>query len=358
MAQPPLSAPLPGDENEPFHQVLSAIMVHVLDYPDEGPLNSVNIAGFQALLTEEAVEDNAPLRSLADAITRAVNEDGDGDWSTVNLTGVRAVVLSTVTRLGDHLECASDALKGDCEVVMAACNQNGMALEFASDALKADREVVMAACNQNGMALEFASDALGDDREVVLAACNQNGLALWYASDALIDDREVVMAACNQHGNALEFASDALKDDREVVMVAAAQNYQYTLKYSHKEYYTINHASVRLQAEFVGDRIVTHVHKQLRLRSSFFGPFLCAIALPAPEAAAAAAPGGARCLLPKLDIGEEKPIQHLIADFTGVPCGSSWRYVQLAAAHLAPFLAPPPAATESATSLSGQSSPQ
>jgi len=82
------------------------------------------------------------------------------------------------------------------------------------------------------------------------------------------------------------------------------------------------------------------VRKQLRLRSSFFGPFLCATALPRPEAAVAAAPGGARCLLPRLDIGEEKPIQQLIAAFTGVPIGSSWRFVQLAAAHLAPFLAP------------------
>ena len=83
---------------------------------------------------------------------------------------------------------------------------------------------------------------------------------------------------------------------------------------------------------------VTYVANQLELRYSFFGPFLCAIALPAPEAAAAAAPGGARCLLPRLDIGEEKPIQQLIAAFTGVPIGSSWRFVQLAAAHLAPHL--------------------
>ena len=85
-----------------------------------------------------------------------------------------------------------------------------------------------------------------------------------------------------------------------------------------------------------------HVKNQLRLRSSFFGPFLCAIALPAPEAAAAAAPGGARCLLPKLDIGEEKPIQQLIAAFSGVPIGSSWRFVQLAAAHLARRLSDEP----------------
>ena len=32
---------------------------------------------------------------------------------------------------------------------------------------------------------------------------------------------------------------------------------------------------------------------------------------------------------------EEKPIQQLIAAFAGVPIGSSWRFVQLAAAHLA-----------------------
>ena len=89
-----------------------------------------------------------------------------------------------------------------------------------------------------------------------------------------------------------------------------------------------------LWVEFAGDRIITHVRNQLRLRSSFFGPFLCAITLPAPEAAAAAAPGDAWCLLPRLGIGKEKPIQQLIAAFTGVPIGSSWRFVQLAAAHL------------------------
>ena len=80
------------------------------------------------------------------------------------------------------------------------------------------------------------------------------------------------------------------------------------------------------------------MRNQLRLRSSFFGPFLCAIALPRLEAAAAAAPGGARCLLPRLDMGEEKPIQQLIAAFTGVPHGASWRFVQLAVVYLSPFL--------------------
>ena len=102
--------------------------------------------------------------------------------------------------------------------------------------------------------------------------------------------------------------------------------------------FAIRSASSALEIEFEGGLLVTHVREQLQLRSSFFGPFLCAIALPVPEAAAAAAPGGARCLLPKLDIGEEKPIQQLIAAFTGVPIGSSWRFVQLAAAHLASHL--------------------
>ena len=229
------------------------------------------------------------------------------------------------------------------EVVLAACTQNGRQLRFASAALQDDREVVLAACNQTGFALAYASAALQDDREVVLAACNQNGRALIYASPALTGDREVVLAVCNQEGAALRYASAALKDDREVVMVAVAQNYQWTLDnpdhiHDFIDYSAIHHASSALQAEFKGNRIVTHVRDQLRLRSSFFGPFLCGIALPAPEAAAPE-PGGARCLLPRLDIGEEeKPIQQLIAAFVGVPIGSSWRVVQLAAAHLAPHL--------------------
>ena len=123
-------------------------------------------------------------------------------------------------------------------------------------------------------------------------------------------------------------------------MVAVAQNYQWTLDNPdriHKfiDKFAIQHASSALQAEFKGNRIVTHVRNQLRLRSSFFGPFLCAINAPGADAAAL---GGRRCLLPRLDIGEEKPIQQLIAAFTGVPIGSSWRFVQLAAAHLTPHL--------------------
>ena len=155
---------------------------------------------------------------------------------------------------------------------------------------------------------------------------------MWNRShQALQDNREVVLVACTHDGGALGDASAALQDDREVVMVALAKNYS-------NEDVVIHHASPALQAEFQGDRIVTYVQNQLRLRSSFFGPFLCAIALPAPEAAAAAAPGGARCLLPRLDIGEEKPIQQLIAAFTGVPIGLSWRFLQLAAAHLTHYL--------------------
>ena len=250
------------------------------------------------------------------------------------LKGDREVVLAVCTKYGLALRYASAALKGDREVVLAACTQSGKALEFASAALKADREVVRIACTQDGFALKWASVALQHNREVVLAACNQEGWALQYASDALRDDREVVLAACNQNGYALEYASVALlKDDREVVMVAMAQD----LSMGHRRYLSL-YASVALRVEFEGNRIVTHVRDQLRLRSSFFGPFLCGIALPRPEAAAAAAPGGARCLLPRLDIGEEKPIQQLIAEFTGVPIGSSWRFLQLAAAHLTRYL--------------------
>ena len=225
------------------------------------------------------------------------------------------------------LRFASTAMKDDREVVLVACNKNGLALGYAPAALQADREVVLAACNQAGMALPHASAALKNVREVVLAAYNQHGYALQYASAALQADREVVLAACNQWGFALRHASAALKDDREVVMVGIAQNY----RVRHR---AVHHASSALQAEFNGEGILTHVRNQLRLRSSFFCPFLCAIN--APEKAAAL--GGARCLLPRLDIGEEKPIQQMIAAFTGVPIGSSWRCVQLATAHLAPHL--------------------
>ena len=44
------------------------------------------------------------------------------------------------------------------------------------------------------------------------------------------------------------------------------------------------------------------------------------------------------CLLLRLDIGEESPIKEPIAEFTGVLYGSSWRLVQLAAAHLSEHL--------------------
>ena len=249
----------------------------------------------------------------------------------------REVVLVACNKNGLALGYAPAALQADREVVVAACNQNGLALRYASDALQAHREVVVAACNQDGMALMFASAALNDDREVVLAACTQYGRALQFASAAMKDRREVVLAACNQDGFALRFASAALRDNREVVMVAIATNYQWTVENPEAfDVFTVHHASPALQAEFAGDRSVTHVRNRLRQRSSFFGPFLCGIAFPRPEAAAAAP--GKRCLLPRLDIGEEKPIQQLIAAFTGVPIGSSWRLVQLAAAHLAPHL--------------------
>ena len=102
-----------------------------------------------------------------------------------------------------------------------------------------------------------------------------------------------------------------------------------------------NGSDPALRAEVEGDGILTHVNEQLQLRSSFFGTFLCAVALPAQAAGGgggAAAPGGASCLLPRLDVRSGSPIKMLIADFAGVPHRSSWRFVQLAAAHLAPYL--------------------
>ena len=208
--------------------------------------------------------------------------------------------------------------------------QDGLVLQHLSPQLQDDPAVVLAACNQNGNALQWASVALKADREVVLAACNQYGLALRYASDALQADREVVLTACNQNGMALHYASAALrKDDCEMMMVAVAQSYRNMQESPHNSEW-VYFASFALRAEFRGDGILTHVRDQLQLRSSFFGIFLCAIALPAPAVAAA----GARCLLPRLDVRSGSPIKMLIADFAGVPHRSSWRFVQLAAAHL------------------------
>ena len=178
---------------------------------------------------------------------------------------------------------------------------------------------------------------------MMLAACTQNGRALYDASAALQDDREVVLAACNQNGYALQFASDALQDDREVVMVAAAQDYQWTLDNpTETNDFAICQALPALRAEFQGGGILTHVREQLQLRSSFFGTFLCAVAIPAQAAGGggtvAAAPGGTTCLLPRLDVRSGSPIKKMIADFAGVPYRSSWRSLQLAAAHLAAYL--------------------
>ena len=168
----------------------------------------------------------------------------------------------------------------------------------------------------------------------MLAACRDNGMALQHASAAMKNDRDVVLAACNQYGHSLQFASAALKSDRGVVMVAAARNYPNS--------FAIEYTSPALRAEFQGDGILTHVREQLQLISSFFGVFLCAVALPAHAGGggggAAAAAGGAACLLPRLDVRSGSPIQKMIADFAGVPYRSSWVSLQLAAAHLSQYL--------------------
>ena len=323
--------PIPNKDNEAYWELVEKITFLLDRYRSADKLMHVNLSAVQELLSEAVVEDdNAPVRSLISAINRAVNADGGGTWTDVDLSGVREFVLPFVSKLpfGHGLMCASAALQNDRDVVMTAVNQAGRALEYASDALQDDREVVMAACNQYGEALKYASAALRADREVVMAAVNQNGMALQFASDAMKDDREVALAACNQTGIALKHTSGELKADCDLVMVAAARNFRWKIAHG----LTASYAAGALKTKFEGNLIVTHVRSQLELRSSFFGPFLCAIALPRPEAEAA--PGDARCLLPKLDIGEEKPIQHLIADFTGVAYGSSWRFVQLAAAHL------------------------
>ena len=197
----------PRRENRSYWRVVDSLIrasgisvEFIFGHPD-GSLIGVDLSSedMQQLLSAEAVdEDNSPLRGLINAITRAVNENGGGDWSNVGLSGVREVVMAFVSKEGVYLQYVSDALKDDREVVLAACNRNGMALRYASVAVQNDREVVMVACNQFGWALENASDALKDDREVVMAACNQDGRALGYASAALKVDRDVVAAAINQ----------------------------------------------------------------------------------------------------------------------------------------------------------------
>ena len=284
--------------------------------------------------------DQLAMGDTKEGCLRVVRQNGQRlYYASEEFKNDREVVMAAINQSGFALQHASAALQADRELVLAALTQDGYALQYASVALRADREVVLVALLEEGCALQYASAALQVDREMVLAAIDQNPWTLKYISAAFTDDPEVVLAAVNKGGRVLQFASAAVKDNREVVMVAVAQDYNWSL--SHPEFaheFAIRQASPALQAEFEGDGILTYVREQLQLRSSFFGPFLCAIALPAPEAAAAAAPGGARCLLPKLDIGEEKPIQQLTAAFSGVPIGSSWRFVQLAAAHLATHL--------------------
>merc|ERR1712070_422020 len=103
------------------------------------------------------------------------------------------------------------------------------------------------------------------------------------------------------------------------------------------ESFAIRNASRPLQAEFKGKAIVSYVANYVQLRTSFFGPFLCAISLRAP-ASAPAAPGAPHCVLPRLDVRSGSPIKMIIADFAGVPIRSSWRFVHLAAVHLAAHL--------------------
>ena len=202
-----------------------------------------------------------------------------------------------------------------------------------------------------------------------------------------------MLIACNQNGMALRFASCALQNDRELAMVAAASCYKLSLTFP---FDTLPCCCKR--TEFGGDGVVACVAEALALRSVFFNLFLRGVsvrrkdasalspgAMPPPSwpprlphlahsSSAAQAPqhrfssipdhqavyrlgaaakaggaevperrldqssGGKRCLLPLLDIGGEDPIKKLIADFLGVPYGASWHAVQLAAAHLSPFL--------------------
>ena len=147
----------PDEDNEPFWTLIDAVLSAARDadfngdYNDdpenEYSLTEVELSSMevQALLSATVDEDNAPLRNLVDAINRAVNEGGGGDWTGVNLSGIREFILPVVSRDGVQLLHASDALKNDREVVMAAVNQNGLAIEYASDTLKGDREVVLAA---------------------------------------------------------------------------------------------------------------------------------------------------------------------------------------------------------------------
>ena len=83
---------IPPLDNRPFWRLVEAIMEAsntTTGLTDVRDVSLTSSAEVQALLSAAVEDDNAPLRSLITAITRAVNEDSD-------LLGVREVVLAFV----------------------------------------------------------------------------------------------------------------------------------------------------------------------------------------------------------------------------------------------------------------------
>ena len=272
----------------------------------------------------------------------------------------REVVVAAISNSGASLCYASSRMRNDREVVVAACNEHTLAIEFASDALKGDRGLMLGLCRINGVSLAYASNELQSDEEVVTAAVKSCNMALKWASEELKRNKEIVLAACEGDGRALafaavevradkrfitdiiaggnpdafEFASDALRGDHEVAVLAAAadtvnmmDNYKVPV---------ITHATQELQDEYGDNRIIRVVERKVKTRTGFFGPFLCGIGV--RREVQDHIPFKERCHLPMLDIGEEKPIQQIVADFVGVPYGTEWRITEMAERLLRPFL--------------------
>ena len=97
---------VPDDDNEAFWELVKEIVNTAGEPPlEEGSFTTVDLSNLLDFISME-VQDNAPRNTLANAITRAVNEDNGGTWTSVDLSVVREFIVALVSQDGCRLRCS------------------------------------------------------------------------------------------------------------------------------------------------------------------------------------------------------------------------------------------------------------
>ncbi|WP_257264235.1 PEP/pyruvate-binding domain-containing protein [Endozoicomonas sp. ONNA2] len=134
------------------------------------------------------------------------------------------LVLPTVAKHPDDLQCVSLKLKNDIDVVMTAIAQQGELQQYATPALKDNVDVARTVVAKSPSAMFPASERIQSDKNIIEILIAGDINLLGFLRGKILNDFDYMLDLIEYNSAAFEFADGLLKNDRVFIRSAIVRN--------------------------------------------------------------------------------------------------------------------------------------